>query len=81
LAEVANIAINMWHSRFYTQIVIWLKTRTKSDGWQRSLIHISEARSNISYSSKINNNPKKDGGRTSFYNKGLTIDKSLNRKG
>jgi hypothetical protein len=81
LVEVGDIAISTWHSRFCTQAVIRLKTRTEFYGWQRSRIQINEARNNVGYNIKINNNPEKDGGRTSSCNKRLAIDIFLDKKG
>jgi hypothetical protein len=81
LVEVGDIAISTWHSRFCTQATIWLKTRTEFYGWQRSRIQINEARNNVGYNIKINNNLEKDGGRTSSCNKRLAIDNFLDKKG
>lgn len=41
--KVGDIAISMQHSRFQTQVVVWL-TRKSSDGQQWNLIQHSETR-------------------------------------
>ncbi len=38
IVEVGDIAKSMQHSRFQTQVTVWLKTRKNSDGWQWSLV-------------------------------------------
>jgi len=44
VAKVGNVAIRMMNSRFYTRVVVWLKTRTRSNGWQWSFIQIANIR-------------------------------------
>jgi hypothetical protein len=44
VAEVGNVAIHTKDSRFYTHVVVWLKTRTQSNGWQWSFIQITNTR-------------------------------------
>ncbi len=44
VVKVNNVAIRMRDSRFYTHVVIWLKTRTQSNGWQWSLIQIANTK-------------------------------------
>lgn len=32
IAEVGDLVMNMQHSRFCTQVTVWLKTRVQSNG-------------------------------------------------
>ncbi len=38
IAEVGDLIVSMQHSRFCTQVAVWLETRVQFDGWYGSFV-------------------------------------------